>query len=87
MNKPHVLARCVLAAAVAWPLLVQAQAQAQSQTLRVRLNADIRSTDPGVNRDFNTDGVVLHTADAGRSWRVAWRCSAAVLVLAAAAGD
>jgi peptide/nickel transport system substrate-binding protein len=65
MNKPHVLARCVLAAAVAWPLLVQAQAQAQaqSQTLRVRLNADIRSTDPGVNRDFNTDGVVLHMVE------------------------
>lgn len=35
-------------------------AQAQGTLLRARLNADIRSTDPGVNRDANTDGVVLH---------------------------
>ena len=31
--------------------------------LRVRLNADIRSTDPGVNRDANTDGVMLHVVE------------------------
>ncbi len=43
--------------------------------------------DPAAAWAGGTDGVVLHTADAGRSWRVAWRCSAAVLVLAAAAGD
>ena len=30
-----------------------------AQTVTVALNADIRSTDPGVNRDDNTDGVVL----------------------------
>ena len=38
-------------------------AQAQS-TLRVGLNADIRSTEPGVNRDENTDTVMLHIVEA-----------------------
>jgi peptide/nickel transport system substrate-binding protein len=55
------LTTCMLAAAVGWP--VTAEAQAQNQTLRVRLNADIRSTDPGVNRDFNSDGIVLHMVE------------------------
>lgn len=59
MNKPSTLFTCLLAAAVVSPLM----AQAQAQTLRVRLNADIRSTDPGVNRDFNTDAVVLHMVE------------------------
>ena len=31
-----------------------------AQTLTAVLNADIRSTNPGVNRDGNTDSVVLH---------------------------
>ena len=31
--------------------------------LRVQLNSDIRSTDPGTNRDDNTDGVVLHIVE------------------------
>ncbi|KRR06104.1 peptide ABC transporter substrate-binding protein [Bradyrhizobium jicamae] len=31
--------------------------------LRTRLNADIRSTDPGTNRDANTDGVVAHMVE------------------------
>ena len=31
--------------------------------LRVRLNADIRSTDPGTNRDANTDGVIGHVVE------------------------
>ena len=39
-----------------------AQAQASS-TLRVGLNADIRTTDPGVNRDDNTDAVMLHMVE------------------------
>jgi peptide/nickel transport system substrate-binding protein len=39
-----------------------AQAPAAS-VLKVRLNADIRSTEPGVNRDANTDGVVLHVVE------------------------
>jgi len=31
--------------------------------LRVRLSSDIRSTDPGTNRDDNTDAVVLHMVE------------------------
>lgn len=38
-------------------------APAGAETLRVRLNADIRSTDPGTNRDGNTDAVVLHMVE------------------------
>jgi peptide/nickel transport system substrate-binding protein len=44
---------------------VAATAQPAADTLRVRLNADIRSTDPGVNRDGNTDAVVLHVVEVG----------------------
>jgi len=44
-------------------LLAVLAATAQAQTLRVRLNADIRSTDPGVNRDANTDAVVSHLVE------------------------
>ncbi|MFY9512530.1 MAG: ABC transporter substrate-binding protein [Rubrivivax sp.] len=47
---------CLLAAALAW-------GAAEAQTLRARLNADIRSTDPGVNRDANTDAVLLHLVE------------------------
>ncbi|MGL4636708.1 MAG: ABC transporter substrate-binding protein [Beijerinckiaceae bacterium] len=39
-----------------------APASAQ-EPLRVRLNADIRSTDPGVNRDGNSDMVVTHLVE------------------------
>ncbi|MGO4326337.1 ABC transporter substrate-binding protein [Cupriavidus sp. 2TAF22] len=35
-------------------------AQPAQDTLRIRLNADVRSTDPGVNRDANSDAVVAH---------------------------
>jgi peptide/nickel transport system substrate-binding protein len=31
--------------------------------LRTRINADIRSTDPGTNRDANTDGVMAHMVE------------------------
>jgi peptide/nickel transport system substrate-binding protein len=51
-------AACTLAA-----LATAAFAQAPAPLLRLRLNADIRSTDPGVNRDFNTDVVVLHMVE------------------------
>ncbi|MGV6873216.1 ABC transporter substrate-binding protein [Pseudochelatococcus sp. B33] len=34
-----------------------------ADTIRIALNADIRSTDPGVNRDDNTDGVVLNVVE------------------------
>ncbi|WP_105421566.1 ABC transporter substrate-binding protein [Neorhizobium sp. T25_27] len=38
-------------------------ALAQDKTMRVRINADIRSTDPGVNRDANSDAIVLHMVE------------------------
>ncbi len=46
-----------------WGLAAGALAQPQAGTLRVRLNADIRSTDPGLNRDANTDGVMMHMVE------------------------
>ena len=51
---------CSLAAlcGAAAPVLAQGSAM-----LRVQLNSDIRSTDPGTNRDDNTDGVVLHIVE------------------------
>lgn len=52
------LAVCMLAAGVA-----MAPLHASATTLRVQLNADIRSIDPGVNRDATTDGVVLHIVE------------------------
>ena len=36
---------------------------AQAQTVNVSLNADIRSINPGVNRDDNTDTVMLHMVE------------------------
>lgn len=36
---------------------------AAAASLRVQLPADIRSIDPGVNRDHNTDAVVLHMVE------------------------
>ncbi len=43
-------------------LAVVAHANAET-LLRTRLNADIRSTDPGTNRDANTDGVMAHIVE------------------------
>jgi peptide/nickel transport system substrate-binding protein len=44
-------------------LLAAAPAPAQEAPLRIRLSTDIRSTDPGVNRDGPTDGVVAHLVE------------------------
>ena len=46
-----------LAGASATPAL------AAAGVLRARFNADIRSTDPGTNRDANTDGVMGHVVE------------------------
>lgn len=49
---------------VALASLVTASASAQTPTvLRVHQDADIRSSDPGVNRDANTDTVVMHMVE------------------------
>jgi peptide/nickel transport system substrate-binding protein len=50
------VAALALFAAAALPASAQ-------EALRVRLNADIRSTDPGVNRDGNTDMVMTHLVE------------------------
>lgn len=42
---------------------VCAAATAQTSVIRARLLADIRSTDPGANRDANTDAVVMHIVE------------------------
>lgn len=45
-------------------LLTVAPAVAQPQdVLRIQLNADIRSTDPGINRDANSDAVVMNVLE------------------------
>ncbi|WP_271580583.1 ABC transporter substrate-binding protein [Bradyrhizobium sp. CCBAU 45389] len=49
-----------LAALALWAMLGKAGAET---LLRTRLNADIRSTDPGTNRDANTDGVIAHVVE------------------------
>ncbi|APO78853.1 dipeptide/oligopeptide ABC transporter substrate-binding protein (plasmid) [Rhizobium etli 8C-3] len=43
--------------------LMLAAAPLQAKTLNIALNADIRSLDPGVNRDSNSDAVVLHMVE------------------------
>jgi peptide/nickel transport system substrate-binding protein len=53
----------VIGAGLALATMALASGAVEAQTLRVRLNADIRSTDPGVNRDANTDAVVLHMVE------------------------
>jgi peptide/nickel transport system substrate-binding protein len=53
--------KALLAAGVA---LVALPGIAEAATsLRMQLRADIRSINPGVNRDHNTDGVVLHMVE------------------------
>jgi peptide/nickel transport system substrate-binding protein len=44
-------------------LLTIAAVPAGAQTVTVAFNQDIRSSDPGVNRDGNTDTVILHVVE------------------------
>src|ERR1700755_1339049 len=50
-----------------WTLIFAAlaamAAPASAQTITAALNQDIRSSDPGVNRDGNTDIVILHVVE------------------------
>jgi peptide/nickel transport system substrate-binding protein len=59
MKTPLLFAACALAAALA-PAAVRAQAET---LLRVAMNSDIRGTNPGVNRDSNTDTVIQHIVE------------------------
>ncbi len=60
MIRPRLLGLCVLLAGLHCSLLAADQ---DHDLLRVRLSSDIRSTDPGTNRDDNTDAVVLHMVE------------------------
>ncbi|MGY2285530.1 ABC transporter substrate-binding protein [Pseudomonas gingeri] len=55
MNKTLILAGALSAA-----LMGTAHAE---NLLKVALNADIRSTEPGVNRDTNSDAIILHITE------------------------
>jgi peptide/nickel transport system substrate-binding protein len=52
--------RIGIVAAAALAAAAPALAQSGGTTLRVMINSDMRSTDPGVNRDLNSDAVVVH---------------------------
>ena len=49
--------------ATALVVLAALAAPASAEMITVATNADIRSTNPGVNRDDNTDAVILHTVE------------------------
>ncbi|HEY0294734.1 MAG TPA: ABC transporter substrate-binding protein [Bordetella sp.] len=49
------------ALALAWGLA--AAGGVQASTLRISMTADIRSSEPGVNRDNNSDSVVMHVVE------------------------
>ncbi|WP_343716460.1 ABC transporter substrate-binding protein [Inquilinus sp.] len=55
------LSRLALAAALG--LAAPALAAPPADTIRVALNGDLRSTDPGTKRDDNTDAVILHVVE------------------------
>ncbi|WP_038364028.1 ABC transporter substrate-binding protein [Bosea sp. UNC402CLCol] len=55
--------RTATATALAAALLCGGVQIAEASTLRIQLRADIRSINPGVNRDANTDGVVLQMVE------------------------
>jgi len=48
---------------IAYMLLAIAVTPSNAQTLTIAFNQDIRSSDPGVNRDGNTDAVILHVVE------------------------
>jgi len=52
-----------LALAASLGLSIPAWAAPPSDTIRVAMNGDLRSTDPGTKRDDNTDAVILHVVE------------------------
>jgi peptide/nickel transport system substrate-binding protein len=52
-----------LGLALAGSMPLWAQAPQPRGTIQISLNADIRSTNPGVNRDANTDTVMMHIVE------------------------
>jgi len=62
MHKSTLFGASTFAAALLATVLAGA-GEAAAEPLRINLNADIRSTTPGTNRDDNTDAVVLHLVE------------------------
>jgi peptide/nickel transport system substrate-binding protein len=61
---PAALRAAALALGLAAAATVCAQpAAGTGQTLRIQINSDIRTTDPGGNRDDNTDNVLAHVVE------------------------
>jgi len=54
---------CAVVLMLSGGLVSEVSAQSLPSTLRIRLGGDIRSTDPGVNRDANSDMVVMHIVE------------------------
>lgn len=54
---------CTAMASAGVIALALAAPPAEAKTLNIALNADIRSLDPGVNRDANSDAIVLHMVE------------------------
>jgi len=52
-----------IVAGVCLALARRAPPRAEGSILRVRINADILSSDPGMKRDFNTDAVLMHVVE------------------------
>lgn len=59
----------VAGAAACFALSASAFAQSPAGTIRASLNSDIRSTNPGVNRDGNTDSVMMHVVEGLTAFR------------------
>ena len=55
--------RTILSSGALAASLALAGAAQAGAPLRISLTADIRSTEPGVNRDSNSDAVVLHIVE------------------------
>lgn len=58
LSPPFLLALCLLA-----PTRLPAENVKPEGTIVVAMNADIRTTNPGVNRDANTDAVMMHIVE------------------------
>ncbi len=63
MSLPARIAAALAAAALVAATATVAAAPAAAEMITVATNADIRSTNPGVNRDDNTDAVILHIVE------------------------
>jgi len=59
MKRLHAVSGGLLAAV----LMATTSAFAASDTVRIRVSSDLRSIDPGVNRDFNTDFMLQHVLE------------------------